>query len=147
LTLNKKARPFVAILCFFLGTGLAQTPPKEGKQAARPTFSYDSGGRRDPFKDLFGGKEVRERRFITGLSDLLIEEVHLMGIVKAKEKLEAIISLIEGFPLTIREGDQLADGYVLSIEETQVIFRKTKERGIPLAKPKDIFKEIIGEGH
>lgn len=145
--MNKKAGLFVGILCFIMGTGLAQTPPKEEKQAAGPSFSYDPGGRRDPFKDLFGGKEVRERKFITGLSDLLIEEINLMGIVKVKGKLEAIISLVEGFPITIHEGDLFADGYVLSIEETQVIFRKTTERGIPLAKPKDIIKEIIAEGH
>jgi Tfp pilus assembly protein PilP len=122
----------------------AQEPKKA--PAASPAFSYDSGGRRDPFKDLFGGKTLREKKAIGGLSDLFIEDIMLMGIVKSRDVIEAIIGLTDGFPLTIREGDRLADGFVLSIKESQVVFRKTLDgKGIPLAKPREIIKEIMQE--
>ncbi len=110
-----------------------------------PPATYDPAGRRDPFKDLLGGKEVKEKVGSGGLADVFIDEITLTGIVKMKGKLEAIISVTEGFPITIQEGDRLADGYVLSVTSTQVVFRKTRDRGIPLAKPKDVIKEISPE--
>jgi len=136
----------------------AQTPPDKPPPAAQkeeqvappsakplPVFSYDPAGRRDPFKDLLGGKDIKEKRIVSGLSDLEIEDVKLLGIVKTKDKLEAIAGLTDGFPLTIREGDQLADGYVLTIRPDAVVFRKTKDKGIPLMRPRDIVKEIMPE--
>ena len=121
----------------------AQEPKKA---AAAPALSYDSGGRRDPFKDLFGGTTIGEKKAVGGLADLMIEDVVIMGIIKSKDLNEAIIGLAQGFPLTIREGDRVADGFVLSIKEGQVVFRKTADsKGIPLAKPRDIIKEITQE--
>ena len=138
-----------AVLFGLAGPGVfPQTTAREPKKAASPApaFSYDSGGRRDPFKDLFGGKTLREKKAIGGLPDLAIEDITIMGIVKSKDVFEAIISLTDGFPLTVREGARLADGFVLSIKESQVVFRKTLDnKGIPLAKPRDIIKEIMQE--
>jgi Tfp pilus assembly protein PilP len=115
------------------------------QKEAPPLATYDPAGRRDPFKDLLGGQEVKERVASGGLSDVSIDEINLTGIVKMKGKLEAIISVTEGFPITVKEGDSLADGFILSITSTQVVFRKTKDRGVPLAKPKDVIKEISPE--
>jgi len=125
-----------------------QTAAQEQKKTATttPAFSYNPGGRRDPFKDLFGGTTIREKKAIRGLSDLFIEDVTIMGIIKAKSKYEAIIGLSEGFPLTLHEGDRLADGFVLSIGDSRIVFRRTLDsNGVPLAKPRDIIKEIISE--
>jgi len=147
----RSAKTIVLAAALFWLAGLPAFPqaaPQEPKKApaAGPAFSYDSGGRRDPFKDLFGGKTLREKKAIGGLSDLFIEDIRLMGIVKSKDVVEAIIGLTDGFPLTIREGDRLADGFVLSIKDSQVVFRKTLDgKGIPLAKPREIIKEIMQE--
>ena len=126
---------------------LAQTVPDKTSAERRevPVFSYDPAGRRDPFKDLLGGKDIKEKRVVTGLADLEIDEVTLLGIVQSKDKFEAIAGLPEGFPLTVREGDRLADGYVLSIRADAVVFRKTRDKGIPLSQPRDIVKEIQPE--
>jgi len=121
-------------------------PPAPEKKAVPPVFSYDPAGRRDPFKDLFGGQEVREnKRVVTRLSDMEIDEISIMGIVKTTERFEAIIAFADGFPMTLLVGQKLADGYVLSIEADKVVFRKTSERGLPLAKPRDIVKEFTSE--
>jgi Tfp pilus assembly protein PilP len=74
-----------------------------------------------------------------------IDDTTLVGIVKTKQKLTAIVSGPQGFPYFIKAGDKFADGYVLSINDYQVVFRKTNERGIPLMRPKDIIKEINPE--
>lgn len=110
-----------------------------------PPANYDPAGRRDPFKDLLGGKEIKEKTVSGGLADLAIDDISLIGVVKMKGQYEAIISVTEGFPISIKEGDKFSDGYVLSVAATQVVFRKTKDRGVPLSKPKDIIKEISTE--
>jgi hypothetical protein len=68
-----------------------------------------------------------------------------MGIVTTKGEHLAIVSLPEGFPVTVRVGDRFADGYILAIDETQIVLRKTRDRGVPLLKPRDIVKEIKSE--
>jgi len=120
-------------------------PPAPEKKTAPPVFSYDAEGRRDPFKDLFGGEQLKGKKIVTGLADMDIDDISLMGIVKAQGHFEAIVAFADGFPLTLRQGQKLADGYVLSIEADQVTFRKTSDKGIPLSKPKDIIKEITPE--
>ena len=147
------------LVCLVLGPAAAQTKPpaqekkaeakkvEEKKPVPAPVFSYSSGGRRDPFKELFQGQEVRrEKKAITGLADLGVDDVVLMGIIKAGGRVEAIISLPQGFPVTLRVGDTLADGYVVSIDDTQVVLRKTRDaKGLPLIKPRDVVKDIIEE--
>jgi Tfp pilus assembly protein PilP len=107
--------------------------------------TYNANGRRDPFKNLLTGKDINERRVITGLSDLMIDEITVIGLVKRKGRFEAVIGMASGFPMSAREGDKFADGYVLSIGDNQIVLRKTRERGVPLLKPKDIVKEITSE--
>ncbi|MFZ2053976.1 MAG: hypothetical protein WAU81_07225 [Candidatus Aminicenantales bacterium] len=147
--------PGILLLCLSLflgGSGLLfpqeQKPALEREilidlQMNQPT--YDASGRRDPFKNLLGGKELKDKSTLGGTPQLYIDDINLIGIVKYKKKHTAILSGPQGFPYYFEIGDKLSDGFVLSIGETQVIFRKTNERGIPLTKPKDIIKEINPE--
>lgn len=146
----KKISLFSFCLLWLLPTLLLpQTDKKEEPQLQKilegPPTTYSPEGRRDPFKDLLAGKEVREKSGGKGEPQLSIDDLNLIGIVKSKGKLTAVISGSQGFPFYLKEGDKLSDGYVLSVKESQVIFRKTNERGIPLLKPKDIVKEITPE--
>ena len=120
-----------------LETGVLKPPPEKG--------TYSPAGRRDPFKNLLGGKDIKGRSAVGGIPQLSIDDTTLVGIVKTKQKLTAIVSGPQGFPYFIKTGDKFADGYVLAINDYQVVFRKTKERGIPLMRPKDIIKEINPE--
>ena len=76
---------------------------------------------------------------------MFIDDLVLFGIVKNKNVYTALIGMPQGFPMFAKVGDKFADGYVLSINETQVVLRKTHERGIPLMRPRDIIKEITEE--
>ena len=71
-----------------------------------------------------------------------IDNINLIGIVKIEGRHIAIINSSKGFPFNIKVNDKFADGFVFSIEARRVDFRKIKERGIVLLKPKDIVKEI-----
>ncbi len=106
---------------------------------------YSPAGRRDPFKNLLAGKEVKGKTTPTGEPQLFIDDLKLIGIVKHKNQYVSIFTGPHGFPIYFRVGDKVTDGFVLSISETQVVFRKVNERGIPLMRPKDIVKEIHPE--
>jgi len=107
-------------------------------------FTYNAEGRRDPFKDLLAGRDMREKS-VGGENQNFIDDLILFGIVKDKNVYIALIGMPQGFPMFAKVGDKFADGYVLSISETQVVLRKTHERGIPLVRPRDIIKEITEE--
>lgn len=106
---------------------------------------YDPRGRRDPFRNLLAGRDIKEKALVGGVPQMSIDDVNLIGIVEAKGIYTAIINGPQGFPYFIKVGQKFADGFVLSIKEFQVVFRKTEERGIPFPKPKDIVKEIKPE--
>lgn len=109
-----------------------------------PTI-YRSAKRRDPFRDLLAGRDVEERPIAKGVSQISIDDVNLIGIIKPKDKYEALITTPQGLSFTIKVGDKMLDGFVLSISASRVTFRKTKRRGITLYRPQDIVKEINPE--
>ncbi len=110
----------------------------------RPLFSYNPEGRRDPFKDLMGGADLREKA-AADASQMPFEDLKLTGITKTSRGWNAILETSQGFPRIVRVGDRFPDGFILTITENSVVFRKTHERGIPLMRPRDITKEINPE--
>jgi len=121
----------------------AAAPPPAAAQTVAPphAFTYNPEGRRDPFKNLLTGRDYREKT-ATGEPQVFIDDLILFGIVKNKKIYTAMIGMPQGFPMFVNVGDKFTDGYVLSITESQVVLRKTHERGIPLIRPRDIIKEI-----
>ena len=121
------------------------SPPQEEnvQSTARRRPAYTPGDRRDPFRNLLGGREIQRTGAAEGIPQIYIDDILLVGIVKRQDKYTAIINDKENFPYYINVGDKFADGFVQSIEYTKVIFRKTHERGVPLRRVKDITKEII----
>lgn len=103
---------------------------------------YDSGGRRDPFRNLLAGQEVKEKDEETGEPKLYISEVKLLGIIKSRGKPKVVIAGPEGFPVYISIGYKFADGYLHAVEGSKVIFHKTIEAGMTLQTPKEVVKEF-----
>lgn len=127
----------------------SQENPKPAEESLLKIVSdnptYNPEGRRDPFKNLLQGADVRDKSSPGGIRQMSIDEIVLTGIVKSGQQLTAIVSGPQGFPYFIKAGEKFADGYVLSITDFQVVFRKTNERGVPLMRSKDIIKEINPE--
>ncbi|MFC2169177.1 hypothetical protein ACFLRM_01240 [Acidobacteriota bacterium] len=109
--------------------------------------SYKPAGRRDPFRDLLAGRDVKEESAIEGIGQISVDNVVLKGIVKARGKFTAIISGPQGLSYYINEGDKFFDGFLLSIQKKQIVFRKTRQKGFPLFKPRNVVKEINPEEH
>jgi len=149
--MKKAAFLFLCLILAGLVPLLAQEtttalPPTEAAPAltVQTGFTYSPEGRRDPFKNLLAGRDMREKAAL-GDEQIFIDDLVLFGIVKSKNVFTALIGMPQGFPMFAKVGDKFADGYVLSISETQVVLRKTHERGIPLMRPRDIIKEITEE--
>ena len=147
----KNAAIFVlCVACVGLAPLLAQetatTPPASTAPGltVQTGFTYNPEGRRDPFKDLMAGRDMREKTAV-GEPQIFIDDLVLYGIVKNKNVYTALIGMPQGFPVFAKVGDKFADGFVLSINDTQVVLRKTHERGIPLVRPRDVIKEITEE--
>lgn len=125
----------------------AAAPPPEqlsSLPAVQTGFTYDPAGRRDPFRDLLAGRDFQQKTAL-GEEQIFIDDLVLFGIVKKESVYTALIGLPQGFPMFAKVGHKFADGYLLSINETQVVLRKTHERGIPLMRPRDVIKEITEE--
>jgi len=150
----KKSLILIILFCFiFLCTPLifSQEEKKEPEEKSvqplpeKKLPAYVPNGRRDPFRDLLGGQEVKETTPTGEMGQLSIDDVVLVGITKARGKYTAIVNDPQGFPHFIQVGHQLTDGFVLKIDESTVVFRKTRGRGVPLIKPRDIVKALFPE--
>lgn len=150
--------PAVIVLALCLAVGLpsllgqdqAQAQENQNRPKLEPDESqpglFTAAGKRDPFKDLLGGTEASEKPATGQGPQLAIDDMFLIAIVKERGKLVALVNTgPQGFPHKIKPGDKFADGYVLSISESNVVFRKTSERGVRLPKPRDVIKEISQE--
>jgi Tfp pilus assembly protein PilP len=148
--MRKAAFILIAVSLAGLAPLLAQTnaaPPQldiAPMLTVQTGFTYDPEGRRDPFKDLLGGRDMKQQAAL-GENKPSIDDLVLFGIVKSQNVYTALIGMPQGYPMFAKVGDKFADGYVLSITDTQVVLRKTHERGIPLMRPRDVIKEITEE--
>ncbi len=143
-----------SLICLFILPILSQEGKTEKKNLAkelsaempkRTLPAYQRAGRKDPFRDLLAGRDAKGETTPGGKPEMYIDDMTLLGIVKARGKFTAIVTGPQEFPLFIKVGKRFSDGFVLSIQESSITFRKTKERGFPLFKPKDIIKEIHPE--
>ncbi len=140
-----------SLICLFILPILSQEEKKDlakelsSEMPKRTSPAYQRQGRKDPFRDLLAGRDAKKKTTPGGKSEIYIDDITLIGIVKARGKFTAIVTGPQEFPLFIKAGQRFSDGFVLSIQESSITFRKTKERGFPLFKPRDIVKEIHPE--
>jgi len=105
-------------------------------------FFYRQTGKRDPYKTFLEKTALPEEPKKAGKEVFSVEKIVLLGIVKQKGEYRAIVSGPDGTQLFVKEGDQLYDGFVLSIDEKRIIFRKELKKPIGDKKFQDIVKNI-----
>jgi hypothetical protein len=142
----------------------ATPPPAEGAQAA-PTdqekidamlqeeervlegtgYTYDPGTRRDPFKSLLAGsdKPLFKGPRPEGIPGLMIDEVDLTGIFKTlKGYVAQVQASNKGKSFLLHEGDQLYDGDVVSIRDTEVVFKQIVNDPTALKPFREVVKKL-----
>jgi hypothetical protein len=105
-------------------------------------FSYDPGNRRDPFKSLLAAPDRPELRGPRpeGVPGLLIDEIDLTGIFRTSKGFVAqVVAANQKKSYLLKEGDQLYDGDVVSINRNEVVFKQIVQDPTAL-KP---FREVV----
>jgi Tfp pilus assembly protein PilP len=106
------------------------------------SFSYDPGNRRDPFKSLLAAPDRPEFRGPRpeGVPGLLIDEIDLTGIFRtSKGYVAQVVAANQKKSYLLKEGDQLYDGDVVSINRNEVVFKQIVQDPTAL-KP---FREVV----
>ena len=92
------------------------------------TYSYDPGARRDPFRSLLERRtttEEPEEARPDGPAGLLIDEIEIQGIFVLPEgPVAQVLSSSQETSFLLREGDELWDGDVLTINLDEVVFKQ-----------------------
>ena len=105
-------------------------------------FTYDPGNRRDPFKSLLVEQQAREFRGPRpeGIPGLLIDEIDLTGVWRTSRGFVAqVVASNQKKTFLLKEGDQLYDGDVVSINKKEVVFKQIVQDPTAL-KP---FREVV----
>jgi len=83
---------------------------------SRPVYTYDTGGKRDPFETLVpGSDDMRAEEKIKGLFNY--ERATLKGIVSSPDDRYALVTDADGFGYVLREGYRVFGGYVSKITD------------------------------
>jgi hypothetical protein len=105
-------------------------------------FTYDPGNRRDPFKSLLAAPDLPEFRGPRpeGIPGLLIDEIGLTGIFRTSKGFVAqVVASNQKKSYLLKEGDQLYDGDVVSINHDEIVFKQIVQDPTAL-KP---FREVV----
>jgi Tfp pilus assembly protein PilP len=132
------------------GQALAPQPGAQPAEAPAPqgTYTYDPGGRRDPFVSLLlGGASTRPAGASRppGLPGLLIGEVSVKGVLKAKGSFVAILQSSDTKTYLAHAGDKVMDGSVKSITQDAVVFSQDVNDPLSLVKQREVRKTIRPE--
>ncbi|MFN7971126.1 MAG: hypothetical protein U0166_02050 [Acidobacteriota bacterium] len=137
-------------------SGLAQPPdPKTEEilqQAAQGDeqtltaagFTYDPKGRRDPFESIFDKKKDNKGR-PTGVRGMEISELDLQGIVISGADKYAIVSGTDSKGYNLREGDELFNGKVKTIEKDRVVFLQKVNDPLSIKEYTEVAKRLNPE--
>jgi Tfp pilus assembly protein PilP len=134
----RHAAPFLVLASFVVATAAAAAPdkppaapvpadaPKITDQDFTPSvYTYEVGGRRDPFRSLLvRNPSDKERVRPPGLAGVMVDELELQGTIKVKQSWVAMMRGPDNKSHLIRKGTTLFDGEVTDVSATEVTFRQ-----------------------
>ncbi len=116
---------------------------KDDETLSASGFTYDPKGRRDPFESIFDKKkEVGDRP--SGIRGMEIAELDLQGIVitpDGKDKF-AIVLGTDNKGYNLREGDELFNGKVKTIEKDRVVFLQKVNDPLSIKEYTEVAKRL-----
>ena len=143
----------LAAVMMFAATLAAQTPkssspavvqaeqPPAAQPAAEP-YSYQSGGRRDPFVSLTNTGTEPQATGVRGEGPaaMTIAEIAVRGVMQSRGTLVAMVSGPDHKTYIVHPGDKLADGRIKSITPQGLIFVQDINDPLALVKQREISK-------
>jgi len=134
-------------------TGAIPAAASPTGEAAVPNYKYEIKGRRDPFRSLDVTRTIQAASAPIvrppGLKGQLVSEMKVVGIVKSREGLLAIVQGYRNKTFFIHANDVLHDGKVLEIRNDAVIFNQTLIDNLGKQVSQQVTKKLYptrGEG-
>lgn len=113
-------------------------------------FSYDPGGRRDPFRSLFEEAAIRKKGpRPRGVAGMLVVELELTGIVRdANGGNIAVVMGSDSKGYFLHVGDEVYDGGVIAIDPAAgtVTFRQQVDDPRLIKPYRDVVKRLVPQG-
>ncbi len=125
----------------------ASAPAPGGAHAPLPPagFTYEAGGRRDPFISLANqGSDPRSEGHTRyqGLQGVGVNEVSVKGIVLYERQLVAMVQAPDNRTYLVRPNDRLLDGSVRAVTSEAVVFVQQVNDPLSLVKQREIRKAL-----
>ena len=122
----------------------AAAPLAAQTQSAKPTWTYDPQGRRDPFISLRNrnpqGTSTQSRP--PGLPGVAINEIMIRGIVRSGNEFVALAQAPDGRTFQLRRNSRLFDGVVKQITIDAVVFTQEINDPLSLQKQREVRKTM-----
>ena len=112
------------------------TPPAE-------TYTYEPGGRRDPFLSLVGtGTEPRvvSSRKTDGPAGMAVAEISVRGVMQSRGKLIAMVKGPDNKTYIVHQGDKFLDGVIKTITPQGLIVIQEVNDPLSLIKQREVRK-------
>jgi hypothetical protein len=123
----------------------ATTTPRAPAPLPSAGFTYEAGGRRDPFISLASqGSDPRSEGHTRyqGLAGVGVSEVNVKGIVLYERQLVAMVQAPDNRTYLVRPNDRLLDGSVRAVTSQAVVFVQQVNDPLSLVKQREIRKAL-----
>ena len=102
-----------------------KVPVPAEQEAAPPVYTYEVGGRRDPFRSLLlRAQNEKQGERPPGLAGMLVEELELQGTIKTQQGWVAMMRGSDNKAYLLKKGSTVFDGEVTDINGNEVTFRQ-----------------------
>ena len=119
-------------------------PPKP-EATASDSYSYDPGGRRDPFLTLLGGSTgAKSAARIESASSIAVAEVSVRGVLESRGKLVAMVKGPDNKTYIVHQGDRLLDGAIKSITPQGLVIEQEVNDPLSVVKQREVRKLLRG---
>ena len=123
-------------------TPASPQPAAPTAPAAEP-YTYDSGGRRDPFVSLLSrGLEAADGKKLTGLAGLTTGELMLRGVLQSRNSYVALVSGPDGKTYPAHVNDRLLDGVIRSVTPQGIVIMQEVNDPLSLVKQREVRKGL-----
>jgi hypothetical protein len=127
------------------GLATAGAMPATGEPAPLPSepYTYEPGGRRDPFVSLLArGIESTPGKKVPGLSGIPTADVLLRGVLHSRGSYVALLSGSDGKTFQGRVNDRLLDGVIRSVTPAGVVIMQEVNDPLSLIKHREVRKGL-----
>jgi hypothetical protein len=125
-------------------TSAAATPAKPAaSESTADGYTYDPGGRRDPFLNLLGsGVDARAARRGEGPAGMSVAEISVRGVLETHGSLIAMILGPDNKTYVVHQGDKLLDGAIKTITPQGLIVLQEVNDPLSLVKQREVRKML-----